>query len=116
MIWFRLTTAITIFLTSCVALGYFAERWLRRHDWPGWVSGLMTFGIAVLWPVIVVAYVIYDANRYLVQHPHDDAPGMVVVSVIYVGAPFLFLCSILPAVVGALIARRRNSSRQSSSA
>lgn len=109
MIWFRLAVAIAIFVGSCVGLGYIAESWVRRREWPGWFTGVMSFAIAFIWPVIVVAYTLFDAGRYHSQHPHDDAPGMVVASVIWVGAPFLFVCSIPPAVVGAIIARRRNS-------
>ena len=108
MAWFRLATAIVVFLTTCAVLGYFAEFWVHRRGWPGWILGLMVLVIALLWPVIVVLYTVHDARRYLSQHPHDDAPGMVVVSVIYVGAPFLFVASLLPAIVGAVIARLRD--------
>src|SRR5215213_673810 len=100
MMWGRLATAIIVFVVSCIGLGYLAEFWVRRCGWPRWVSGLMTFAIAFLWPVIVVCYTIYDARRYLDLHPRDDAPGMVVASVIFVGAPLLFVLSLPLAFVG----------------
>jgi hypothetical protein len=76
------------------------------------VLGLMVLAIAVLWPIVVVLYTIHDARNHLAQHPRDDAPGMVVVSVIYFGAPFLFFASLPPTIAGSVIARRKNSSRQ----
>jgi len=109
--WVRLATAIIIFVASSVGLGYFAEFWVRRLQWPKWVSGLLLFAIAFLWPTIVVIYTIYDARRHLSLHPHDDAPGMVVASVIFVGAPFLFVVSFPLALVGAWIAHRRDAGR-----
>lgn len=109
MMWIRLVAAIIIFVTSCVSLGYLAGLWARRHNWPGWVRGLLSVAIAFLWPVIVVGYVIYDARRYSAQHPYDDAPGMVVMSVIGTGAPLLFVFSLALALVGVSLASRRNS-------
>jgi hypothetical protein len=94
MAWIRLATAIIVFATSCAALGYFAEFCVDRCKWRGWVLGLMVFAIAVLWPIVVVLYTIHDASNYLALHPHDDAPGMLVISVIYVDAPFLFFASL----------------------
>ena len=111
MAWVRLTIAMIIFNTSCVGLGYFAEFCVRRRQWPGWVLGLMVVAAAFIWPVVVVLYTIHDAENYLSQHPHDDAPGMVVVSVISVGAPFLFIASLPPAIAGAVIGRYQNSKR-----
>jgi hypothetical protein len=109
LMWVRLATAIIVFVASCVGLGYLAEFWVRCHRWPRWIAGLISFAIAFLWPVIVVVYIIFDARRYQALHPHDDAPGMVVASVIFVGAPFLFILSLPLALVGVLIARRRNA-------
>ena len=108
MAWFRLAIAIIVFVTTCVGLGYLADSWIQRRKWPDWVLALAVFIIAFLWPVVVVTYTIYDAQRYLRQHPHDDAPGMVVVSMVNVGAPFLFVASIPPTVTGAVISRRRH--------
>lgn len=105
--WIRLATAIIVFLTSCVSLGYLAELWVLRHGWPRWVSGILSAAVAFAWPVFVVGYVIYDARHYHSAHPHDDAPGMLVVSVITVGAPLLALLGVLPARLGSLLARRR---------
>lgn len=108
IIWVRLATAIIVFVASCVGLGYLSQFWVRRRKWPGWIAGLMSFAFALLWPVIVVAYIVFDARRYQALHPHDDAPGMVVASVIFVGAPFLFVLSLPLILIGVLIARRRN--------
>ena len=106
MMWVRLATAIIVFVASCLGLGYLAGCWVRRRKWPGWVAGLMSFTVAFLWPVIVVVYIIIDARRYSALHPHDDAPGMVVASVIFVGAPLLFMLSLPLALIGVWISRR----------
>ena len=111
IIWIRLAAAIIVFVASCIGLGYLAEFWVRRHGWPRWVSGLMPFAIAFLWPAILICYTIYDARRYLALHPRDDAPGMVVASVICVGAPFLWVVSFPLALVGGWIARRGDAGR-----
>ena len=109
--WIRLTVAIVIFLTTCIGLGWLAGFIVRRYDWPGWLLALLVIAGACLWPVAVVLYTIHDARGYLLEHPHDDAPGMVVVSVIYVGAPFLFFAGLLPIFTGVAIARRKTSRR-----
>ena len=111
MAWFRLATAIIVFLGSCVVLGYFAEYYAHRCKWHAWILGLTILAIAVLWPIVVVLYTIHDARNYHIQHPHDDAPGMVVASVIYVGAPFLFIASLPPTIAGVVIASRKKSER-----
>jgi hypothetical protein len=107
IIWIRLAAAIIVFVSSCLGLGYLAGLWVQRRGWPGWVSGLMSLALAILWPALIVGYVIYDARRYHALHPHDDAPGMVVMSVISVGAPLLFLFSLPLIFVGASMARRK---------
>jgi heme/copper-type cytochrome/quinol oxidase subunit 2 len=109
MAWIRLATLITIFVTSCIGLGFLAECWIRRHKWRGWVTGLMSVVVALVWPVFVVVYSMYDARQYLLQHPGDDAPGMFFVSLIYVGVPFLFFFGLPLALCGVAFARRRHS-------
>src|SRR2546423_11413182 len=109
MKWVLLVVAIIIFVTSCIGLGYLTRFWVRHRQWPGWASGLTSLAAALLWPIIVVGYIIFDARRYQSQHPHDDAPGMVVASTISVGAPLLFLLSLSLVVIGLLIADRRNA-------
>ena len=110
----RLATALIVFTTTCIALGYVAELLIRRRKWSGWVSGLLIFAIALIWPVFVVVYIIYDANRYLVSHPHDDAPAMVVGTVIEIVAPILFFLSFPPTLVGTILARRSSRAPQTS--
>jgi RsiW-degrading membrane proteinase PrsW (M82 family) len=102
-------TVILVFLTSCVGLGYLVAFWARRYKWPWWASGLLFLVISVLWPTIVISYMIFDAHRYLSQNPHDDAPGMVVASTISIGAPLLFFLSLLLAIIGAFVAGRSDS-------
>jgi ABC-type spermidine/putrescine transport system permease subunit II len=111
MNWIPLAIAIIVFVTSCIGLGYLAGFWVRRRSWPGWVSVLMAIAIACLWPAIAVGAVIYTGRRYVVQHPGEvnDAPAMLLVSVIYVGVPFLFSLSLPLALIGSFIARRRGS-------
>jgi hypothetical protein len=106
--WIRLTVAVVIFGATCFGFGWMAECIVRRNEWRSWVLGLLVFFSSLLWPVTVVVYTIYDARRYLLQHPHDDAPGMVVVSVIYVVAPFLFVVGLLPIFAGIAFARRKS--------
>lgn len=102
--WIPWTTAIIVFVISCVGLAYMAGFWLRRRKCSGWLNVLLSFAIALLWPVIMVVYIIYDARRYSALHPDDDAPAMVVVSVIFVGAPLLFVIGLLLALTSSYMA------------
>ena len=108
MAWVRLTTSIIIFVTSCIGLGYLAEFCVRRFRWPGWVLGILVFVFSFLWSITVVILIWFDGQRYLRQHPHDDAPGLVMVAVINVVAPILFIVSFLPLLTGVAIRRRKN--------
>jgi hypothetical protein len=109
MMWVRLVTAIMVFSTSCIGLGYIAGSWAGKRQWGAGLGCLMHFAIACFWPAVVVGYTIYDARRHLAQHPRDDAPGMVVFSVISIGVPLLFLLSLPLAHIGMSLANRRLS-------
>jgi hypothetical protein len=109
MMWACLMAAIMVFAASCIGLGYIAGSRACKHKWAAWVGRLMHFAVACFWPVAVVGYTIYDARRYLAQHPRDDAPGMVVLSMISVGAPLLFILSLPLAHSGMSLAGRRFS-------
>ena len=111
ILWIRLTVAVVTFVTTCLGVGWLAGYIVRRNGWPGWLLALLVIASAFLWPVVVVLYTLHDARRYLLEHPHDDAPGMVVVSVVYVGAPFLFFAGLLPIFAGVALARRKKSLR-----
>jgi hypothetical protein len=113
---FRLATAIVVFGTTCIGFGYFAELLVSRRKWPGWASGLLIFATALIWPIGTVAYTIYDAHEYLKLHPRDDAPAMVVISMIHVGAPLLFFLSFPFILVGVIIARKISRIRPPASA
>lgn len=106
MVWVRLATAIIVFLAACGGLGYLAGLLIRRRKWRDWVLPVAVIAIAFVGPVMVVTYTIYDARRYQRQ-PHDDAPGIIVYSPIF-AAPFLFVASIPPTVIGAFIGRCRS--------
>ena len=106
--WIYLTIVIIVYVTSCIGLGYLAETLVSCRKWLGWVVVLMVIGIALLWPAIFVSYIVYDAHRYLSLHPRDDAPGMVMYGAFYIGAPILFVFSLLLAVIGLQISRRRD--------
>ena len=71
----------------------------------------MVFLIAGLWPVILVAYVIYTGNRYIAEHPGEvnDAPPMVLMAVISIN-PFIFLFGLSLGLLGLYFARRKTSS------
>jgi hypothetical protein len=75
------------------------------------VLALLVFAGSVVWPFTLVLYTIYDGSRYSIQHPHDDAPGMVLASVIYVGAPFVFFAGFLLISMGVALACLKNSLR-----
>jgi hypothetical protein len=101
---------LTGFVVSCIGLGYLAEVWRRRWKWPKWLGGVMMFLIGCLWPVILVAYVIYTGNRYIAQHPGEvnDAPPMVLMGVITI-SPFIFLAGLSLGLLGLFMARRKTS-------
>ena len=111
MTWFYLASAIIIFVESCIGLGYLAQFWVHRNGCPRWVDHIIPFVVAFIWPVIVIVYILYDANRHLSLYPNDDAPGMVVAGVICVGAPFLWVVGFPLALVGISIARRHNAGK-----
>ncbi len=98
---------VTIFVASCVGLGYAAGAWVRRRGRPGWVGGLMALAIACLWPAIAAGTVIITGSRYLAEHPGDDAPALALAGVIYF-SPFIFLVSLLLALAGLFVARRED--------
>jgi hypothetical protein len=106
-----LVIVLTVFVASCIGLGYLAEVWLHRWKWPRWSGGFMAFLIACFWPVIIVAYVIYTGAQYTAEHPGEvnDAPAMVLMGVISI-SPFIFLGSLSLALLGLYIARRKASS------
>jgi len=107
----RLTTFIVVFVTTCIGLGYFAEFCVRRFQWPRWLLGILVVALAFVWPIAVVVYVWFDAQRYLRQHPHDDAPGMVMLAVFDVFAPILCIASFLPLLAGVAIRRGETAKR-----
>lgn len=113
MAWIRLAVAITVFVTSCVGLGYLAGSWIRRRKWPRWVGGLMSLAIACLWPAIIVGSVLYTGRRYAAEHPGEvnDAPAMVLAGVISI-SPVIFLAGLSLALVGLHVARRGDSSTE----
>jgi F0F1-type ATP synthase membrane subunit c/vacuolar-type H+-ATPase subunit K len=110
MVWIRLAATVTVFVTSCVGLGYLAGFWVRRRNWPVWVGGLMSFAIGCLWPAIAIGSVIYTGRRYVAEHPGEvnDAPAMVLMGVMTV-TPFIFAIGLSLALIGSHIARRRSA-------
>lgn len=107
--WLRLTVAIVIFATPCVALGWLLGYIVRRNDWPGWLLALLVVASGFLSPVVVVLYSIHDAQRHLLEYPNDDAAGMVALGVIFFVAPLLFFASLIPILSGVALARRKKS-------
>ena len=107
-----LATVITVFVASCIGLGYLAEVCVRRRKWPRWFAGVMALLIACLWPVTAFAYVIYTGNRYIAEHAGEvnDAPAMVLMGLISI-SPFIFLGGLSLALVGLYMGRRKSSSR-----
>jgi hypothetical protein len=108
MVWFGFSIFILLFITSSVGLSYAANSWIRRQKRSNRAGCLMSLAIALLWPAIVVGYIFYDASRYQAQNPYDDAPAMVVISFINIGAPLLFCISLALAFLGMALAHSRN--------
>jgi hypothetical protein len=111
MIWIRLALMIAVFVASSFGLGYLAGLCVRRLRWAGVASGIMAVTIACLWPVIGLVWLIYSADQYQRQHPHqiNDAPAMVLMSFISVGVPLLFIFGLPLALFGVALARHRYS-------
>src|SRR6187549_3154210 len=108
--WIRLVASIAIFTASCIGLGYLAGFCVSCRKWPWWVSSLLSFAIACLWPAVLLGSVIYSGRRYAAEHSGEvnDAAGMVLMSVISV-IPFIFFIALALASIGSLIARRKGT-------
>lgn len=96
--WIGQLIAITVFVTSCVGLGFLAELWVLRNRWPEWFSGIMSAAVALLWPALLLGYFILDG-----------APPLLIMSMATAGTAILSLLGAPLARAGASIARRRNS-------
>ena len=107
----NLTILIGVFVVSCGGLGYLAGRWVRRHRWPPFAIGALCAGISLIWPAIIISWAYYGAYHYQRRGPSDpgDAPGMLIASALFAGAPILFLLSLPLAIGGAVIGQRRKS-------
>ena len=66
MEWIPLAIALAIFVMSCVGLGYIAGCQARGRKW---LIALSSVAIGCLWPVFLIAYVIYTGNRYTQPTP-----------------------------------------------
>jgi hypothetical protein len=111
MNWTPLAILIAFFVSTCTGLGYLAGYLVRRLKWPWLVNVLAALAISCLCPLIVVIAVIYDGGRYAAQHPGEvnDAPAMMLFSVVYVVVPPLFFLGLPLSLIGSLIASRRGS-------
>jgi 4-amino-4-deoxy-L-arabinose transferase-like glycosyltransferase len=109
--WLRIGTALIVFAVSCLSLAYFAERWALHRKWPGWTSILMSLGIALIWPAVVIIDTNHDIKQHHLQYPNevDDASGFIFLGAIFVWAPFLFVLSFVLARLGAFIVRHKDS-------
>ena len=104
----RLAVLIGVFVVSCGGLGYLAGRWVRRHRWPLSAIGALCAAISFIWPAIIIGWAYNEASHYQRRGPSDpgDAPAMLIASVLFAGAPFLFLVSLPIAITGAVIGKR----------
>ena len=96
--WVSQAAALTVFVASCVGLGYLAELWVLRHGWPEWVSGIMSAAVARLWPAVLLGYFILDG-----------APALLIAGMATAGTSVLALLGAPLARAGSFVARRRNS-------
>ena len=113
----KLVTLLTLFVSSCVGLGYLAASWVKRGNYSNWATGGLITIIASFWPMITLKYIHYTAQEYVRQHPHEvnDGPAMVWVSMLFVGAPTLFIVSLFLALLGVAILKRAKNNIQSDS-
>ena len=111
-----LIIAIIVFVTSCFGLGYLVGILVHRRRWSGWMSGLMSVAVALLWPALVIGVAVYGGRHYQRQSPSDpaDAPAYVLMGVFLFAAPLLFVFSLVLALVGSHIAGRKHLDRERS--
>ena len=108
MAFVRLAIAGVLFIVTSGGLGYLADRCVSGRKWSRLLLGLALVFIATLWPIFILAFKLWTGRDYVRQHPHDDAPAMVIAGIIYVVAPTLFIMSLLISSLGVSISRRRN--------
>jgi ABC-type spermidine/putrescine transport system permease subunit II len=109
MVWLRITVTLGVFLVTCAGSGFLAGRWVRRRKWSPKVTAMLCVSIAFIWPAIAIGAAVYGMYHYERRGPNDpgDAPGMLLASVVFVGAPVLFALGLPLAVGGAFVASRR---------
>lgn len=113
-LWLRLMMTMTILVTSCVGLGYLAGALERRRGWAPQLSVLLSVAIALIWPAIILGATLHGASHYQRRGPSDpgDAPVYVLMGAILFGAPVTFLVSLLLALGGTVLGRRRRTDRE----
>ena len=107
----RLAVLIGVFVVSCGGLGYLAGRLVRGRRGRGFLISALCAAIGLIWPAIIVGWAYYEAFHYQRRGPSDpgDAPGMLIASALFAGAPILFLLSLPLAVGGAVIGQRKKT-------
>jgi hypothetical protein len=103
----RLATHLIVFAGTCLGMGYLVGRKLKAPV----IIGLSSVGAAVVWPVLLMAFTVYEGRSYTPYGPSDpvDAPGLLVLSMLFVGVPAVFGISLLLVLVGIVIARTKKA-------
>lgn len=99
-VWF-----LAAFVGSCVGLGFAAGYLACRRAWGGWIVGVGSIGVGLLWPVALFVIFFLTTGPCKSRSPSDpcDGPAMLLMSIIAVSLP-LFAVSFVLALGGAFIA------------
>jgi hypothetical protein len=92
---------LAAFFGSCVGLGFAAGYTARRRRWGSWTIGMASVGVALFWPIIVLAT--FSLTNRGACEPPCDAPVYVLMGILMV-VPLLFVFGFVLAVVGGLVA------------
>lgn len=103
----RLALILTVYIGSCVGLGYLAGRFARRHDWPCYISKIILIFIALIWPAVIVGTTFCDTSHYQQRYPNDpaDSPGYVRMGAVAT-VPVVFAISVLLTHVGITLSQQ----------
>jgi len=96
-VWF-----LAAFIGSCVGLGFASGYLARKRGWGTGTIGVGSTGVALLWPIIVLAAFLLTSRGPC--EPPCDAPVYVFTGIITIVVPLLFVVSFVLALVGGLIA------------
>jgi hypothetical protein len=97
---------LAAFVGSCACLGFAAGYVARRRAWGRWTIGMGSTGVALLWPIVVLATFLLTTGRCEPRTPSDpcDGPAMLLVAILTFVMPLLVVGGFVLALGGAFIA------------